>query len=278
MIDIHTHLHPPRLFAAIRRWFAERSAWRIEHPTEPEQVANTLRKSGVERFVFCSYAHKPQIARELNAWLAQTSRDLAGYGLPLATVHLDDPDCAGDIRSALADGCIGLKIHEDVQRLAVDDPRFDPVFAAVTAADGFVLAHIGPVPWSSDTREGPRRVAAVLKRHAQLRFVVAHMGVPDTHEYLALTARFPNLFVDTTMAFASADLRTRASAPEIEAASNSIVYGSDYPNIPYDYLQESKALAALGLSGLAMRSILRDNARRLSSRLATGAEGLSPTG
>ena len=48
VIDVHTHLHPPRLFAAIRRWFAERSPWVLEHPTEPHEVARVLREHGVE--------------------------------------------------------------------------------------------------------------------------------------------------------------------------------------------------------------------------------------
>src|SRR5450432_3420353 len=104
MIDVHTHLHPPRLFAAIRRWFAERSDWQLEHPTEPAVVASALREAGVERFVFCSYAHTAGMARELNAWLAQTSRDLGGYGLPLATAFLGDPDHREDARIALDDG------------------------------------------------------------------------------------------------------------------------------------------------------------------------------
>jgi predicted TIM-barrel fold metal-dependent hydrolase len=268
MVDIHTHLHPPRLFAAIRRWFAERSSWAIDHPTEPTEVAAGLRRMGVERFVFCSYAHKPHMARELNAWLAQTARDLGGYGLPLATAHLADPDPAGDLRAALDDGCIGLKVHEDVQGLAVDDPRFGPLFDLLSERAGFVLAHIGPIPWSQDTREGPRRVAAVLDRHPDLRFVVAHMGVPDTSAYLALTARYPNLFVDTTMAFSSADLLTTASVAEIEAASRAIVFGSDYPNIPYDYAADLRAIDALGLSAGARRAIFSANARRLCPRLA----------
>ncbi len=268
MIDVHTHLHPPRLFAAIRRWFAERSSWRIDHPTDPAAVAATLRAAGVERFVFCSYAHKAGIARELNGWLVATSRELGGYGLPLATIHLDDAAYLDDLHLALAAGCIGLKIHEDVQGFGVDDPRLAPVFETLAAANGFVLAHIGPIPWSNDTRGGPGRVASVLARHPRLRLVVAHMGVPDTLAYFALAARFANLFVDTTMAFASDDLRTTAEAADIEAASGSIVYGSDYPNIPYPYEAERAAIGALGLSPWALSQIWTRNARRLSPHLA----------
>lgn len=269
MVDVHTHLHPPRLFAAIRRWFAERSTWRIDHhPTEPADVAAVLRAAGVERFVFCSYAHKPGMARDLNGWLAQTSRALGGFGLPLGTVHLDDPSPLGDVRDALDDGCIGLKIHEDVQRVAADDPRFDPIYELLAEREGFVLAHVGPIPWSRETRQGPQRVAAILDRHPGLRFVVAHMGVPETLDYLALAAARPNLFVDTTMAFASADLRTSATATDIEAAAGSIVYGTDYPNIPYAYEAERTAIGELGLSAAAARAIFADNARRLSPALA----------
>ena len=268
MIDIHTHLHPPRLFAAIRRWFAEKSDWQIEHPSEPLAIASALREAGVERFVFCSYAHKPGMARDLNVWLAQTSRDLNGFGLPLATVHLDDPTSLADLQSALDDGCIGLKIHEDVQRLAIDDPRFAPVYAEIARRGGFVLAHLGPIPWSFDTRNAPIRLASVLARHPTLRFVVAHMGVPETLDYFSLARAHSNLFIDTTMAFASNDLRTNASAIEIERASGSIVYGTDFPNIPYAYDRERRGIEALGLSIAARAAIFSGNARRLHARLA----------
>src|SRR3984893_15704063 len=76
VIDVPTHLHPPRLFAAIRRWFAERSPWVLEHPTDPHEVARILREHGVEKFAFCSYAHKAGMAREVNAWLDGTGRAL----------------------------------------------------------------------------------------------------------------------------------------------------------------------------------------------------------
>ena len=90
-IDIHTHLHPERLSRAIRRWFAERSTWKLEYPSEPEEVAAFLAAQGVERFVYFSYAHKAGMAREINTWL-HAIRPRVPVGLPLGTVHPDDPD------------------------------------------------------------------------------------------------------------------------------------------------------------------------------------------
>ncbi len=269
MIDFHTHLHPPRLFAAIRRWFAEHSAWDMaSQPVTPEDIAAALRTAGVERFVFFSYAHKPAMAAELNAWLVATAQRLGGVGIPLGTVHLDDADPAGDLARALDGGCAGLKIHEDVQRLAVDDPRFDPVYDEIERRRGVVVAHVGPIPWRYEPEAGAVRVARVLERHPNLQFCVAHMGVPDTARYYAMMERFANLYVDTTMLFALGSPVTGANAgafarDAVAAHATRIVYGTDFPNIPYPYERERAGLDALGLPAEALDAIFAGNARRL---------------
>lgn len=274
MIDLHTHLHPPRLFAAIRRWFSERSTWKLEHPTEPQAVSGALRAHGVWKFVFCSYAHRAGMARSLNDWLTQTARELQGHGVPLATIHLDDAEYLEDLERALGDGCVGLKIHEDVQRLLVDDERFSPVYERL-GEEGFVLAHVGAIPWRAPTG-GIARVERVLRRHPKLRFVVAHMGGLDAVAYLLLSERYPNLYLDTTMAFAKdSPMSLDLDAQLIEWHADQILYGTDYPNIPYAYDDERRGIEALGLSQAARRKILRDNAARLL-RLATGDRSSPP--
>ena len=269
MIDIHTHLHPPRLFAAIRRWFAEHSDWDLtSQPSDPHTIARTLRENGVERFVFCSYAHKPGIARELNTWLAATSRELDSYGLPLATVHLDDASYVDDFSAALDAGCVGIKIHEDVQRLWIDDPRFEPILAIAEWRGAFVLVHVGHIPWSNDTRDGPRRIATLLRRHPNLNILVAHMGAPDTARYLALMDQHRGLYLDTTMGIAPDSPMRTGNLHELPLAEHAdrIVYGTDFPNIPYCYGSEAAGIRELGLSPGQTAQILRGNAAALLAR------------
>jgi predicted TIM-barrel fold metal-dependent hydrolase len=279
MIDIHTHLHPPKLFKAIRRWFAERSSWDISgHPTEPSDVAAALRAAGVDRFVFFSYAHKTGMARELNAWLARTSRELGGYGLPLATVHLDDPTYVDDITAALDDGCLGLKVHEDVQQLAVDDRRFDAVYRTMAERGAFLLVHAGPIPWKRVADEGAARVEAVLKRHPALDVVVAHFGDPDTHRYFEMMESHPRLHLDTTMVFAAGS--PIGAPPEydpalFEAHPDRVLYGTDYPNIPHPYLSERAGIERLGLSPATLAAVLHGNAARLIDGVRLANEGKS---
>jgi predicted TIM-barrel fold metal-dependent hydrolase len=187
----------------------------------------------------------------------------------LATVHLDDPEPLGDLRAAFDDGCIGLKIHEGVQLLAVDDPRFDPLFALIAEREGFVLVHVGHVPWQDQTDGGPARIARVLERHPRLRIVVAHFGVPDWAAYGAMMPRHPNLFLDTTMAFtAGSPLLADTDRAFVESIAGSIVFGSDYPNIPSAYGSDLVGLEALALEPSTLRKIVHANARRLSPVLA----------
>ncbi len=269
MIDIHTHLHPPRLFAAIRRWFADRSAWDLSaQPTDPQEVASVLRAAGVERFVFCSYAHKPGIARELNAWLAATSRDLDGYGVPLATVHVEDAAAVADIRAALDAGCVGLKLHEDVQRFAVDDRRLAAIYDELEAGGAFLLVHVGPIPWSFPRDAGAARVERVLARHPSLAIVVAHYGVPDSARYFELMARHPNLYLDTTMVFAGeSPMRDSSATALVATRPDRVLYGTDFPNIPHAYGSERAGIERLQLEAPALHAVLHANAARLLGRV-----------
>jgi len=267
MIDIHTHLHPDPLFRAIRRWFAENSPWKLHHPTTPDMVAKCLKEHGVERFVFCSYAHKTGIASDLNAWLINTSKDLHGYGLPLLTVHLDDPDYVDYARDALKAGAIGMKIHEDVQGLKVDDKRFQPVYSMIEEKGGFVLAHVGPIPWIQIPKEGLARVQRVVESNPNLNFVVAHMGAPDTHEYLQLLQKHKSLYLDTTMCYCEVTAGgTRTESNELEPCADKILFGSDWPNVPHEYSAEPNDLKASGLSDRALSLIMHENASRLLAR------------
>src|SRR5262249_46552739 len=153
------------------------------------------------RFVFSSYAHKTGMARELNTWLTETARSLDYYGLPLATVHLDDADYVSDMSTAFKQGCVGLKIHENVQKLSVDDERFEPVLEMVSEQSGFVLLHVHQTLNGVTKIAAPKRVEEVLKNHPRLKILIAHLGGKDAPEFMRMTERYSNLWLDTTWVF-----------------------------------------------------------------------------
>ena len=268
-IDIHTHLHPERLFRAIRRWFAEHSDWRFDSPTEPELVAAFLRDRGVERFVYFSYAHKAGIAREINAWLHGV-RLRVPDGIPLGTIHPDDPDLMEAVDEALLGyGFHGFKFHINVQRFFPDDPRVLPVYQRLFDLDRLLLIHVGTAPWPNGF-DGYPRFERVMDMFPNLKVVVAHMGSFETRRFFGLMERCPNLYLDTTMAFApirheyrKIDTRlNRISVPNDDLLrwQDRIVFGSDFPNLPYPYEEERDALWLRDLPPAVYRKIFHDNA------------------
>jgi predicted TIM-barrel fold metal-dependent hydrolase len=270
-VDVHTHLHPEGLFRAIRRWFAERSDWRLEYPTDPEWVAGFLRARGVERFAFFSYAHKPGIARGLNAWLHETARRIPA-GIPLGTIHPDDPDML-DVADEALDvyGFPGFKFHINVQRFFPDDPRVLPVYERLVAKRRLLLIHVGTAPWPNEF-DGFPRFERVMRMFPGLTAIVAHMGLYETRQFLGLMEECPALYLDTTGAFSPLSPMYRQpgrGGPEdignddLIRWQDRIVFGSDFPNTPYDYEEERRPLWERDLPLTVYRKIFRDNAARL---------------
>jgi uncharacterized protein len=268
--DVPVHLHPPRLGDAIQRHFAH-EGWVARHPFEPSKVAAALAERGVERFCFFSYAHKSGMARELNRWVAETASGLTG-AIGIGTLHPDDPDV--DAIAAEATGPLGLrgfKFHHSVQRFHVDDPRLFAVYERAEAAGHLLVLHVGTMPYR-DPFTGIERFRRVLARFPRLTAIVAHMGAFESDAFLDLLGAHPNLYVDTTMALAPAAGRYVGSDPTAisDAAlirwQDRILFGSDFPLIPYDYDEERRWAWDRTLPDAVRRKIFHDNAARLLAR------------
>ena len=265
-VDAHVHLHPEPLARAIERWFAAHG-WVNAHAFDPAAVADTLRARGVHRFCFFSYAHKPGMSRELNRWLSAQAARLPDT-VALGTLHPDDPDL--DAVAAEATGELGLrgfKFHHSVQRFHVDDERLFGVYERAEAAGHVFVLHVGTMPYR-DPFTGVERFARLMARFPRLRVCVAHMGAFQSAEFLALLARYPHLHVDTTMAmsalatpYVGAD-PTAVSNADLVAHQDRILFGSDFPLIPYDYDEERRWAWERGLDASVRRKILHDNALR----------------
>ena len=269
-IDVHVHLHPPRLADAIQRHFAG-EGWVARHPFEPAKVAATLADRGVERFCFFSYAHKPGMARELNRWVAQTASTLPA-AIGIGTLHPEDPDV--DAVAAEATGPLGLrgfKFHHSVQRFRVDDERLYGVYERAEAAGHLFVLHVGTLPYR-DAFTGVDGFRRVLARFPRLTAIVAHMGAFESDAFLALLDAHPNVYVDTTMAMAAAATAYVGADPAAisDAAlirwQDRILFGSDFPLIPYDYDEERRWAWDRALPDAVRRKIFRDNAARLLDR------------
>lgn len=96
---------------------------------------------------------------------------------------------------------------------------------------------------------------------------MAHMGMPEYADFLALAERYGEVRLDTTMAFTDFSERL-APFPEGELGrladlGDRILLGTDFPNIPYGYVHQLEALERLGLGDDWLRAVCHGNSERL---------------
>jgi hypothetical protein len=85
------------------------------------------------------------------------------------------------------------------------------------------------------------------------------LGTDEYSEYKLLIERYDNLWLDTTMVLADYFPGHRPP-PLKEFRPDRIMYGTDFPNIPFAWDRELKRLAKSGLPEKTMGLILGKNA------------------
>ncbi|AXT86874.1 amidohydrolase [Aeromicrobium sp. A1-2] len=267
IIDVHTHFMPPAILAKVWAYFDAAGPmlgreWPITYRgTDDERVAQ-LRAMGVRKFSTLSYAHKPGIAEFMNDWTTQFAEQTPD-ALRSAT-FFPEPDAATYVPKLIADGVEVFKAHVQVGNFAPNDPLLEPVWEVLAASGTPIVLHAGSGPAPGE-HTGPANVADVLTRHPDLALVIAHLGMPEVAEFLDLAERYDNVRLDTTMAFVDfwgvpvpAEI-----VPRLGDLQDKILFGTDFPNIPYAYAHQVEVLQRLDLGDDWMRSVLWHNGSEL---------------
>ena len=267
VFDAHVHLFPERVFDAIWRWFGQH-AWPIRYRLYSEDVVRFLTERGVQRFTALVYAHRPGMAGALNQFVHELGRAHSQV-VPLGTVLPGEPDAEAVVRDALGRLKLrGLKLHCHVQRMAPDAPALDVVYRVAEELERPVVIHAGREPNSKayglDTRElcGAPMVERVLQRFPRLKLVVPHLGADEFEAYEALMGQFENLYLDTTMMVAG---YFPIAPPEsmLRKFGDRLLYGTDFPNIPYAWDRELRLLQGSAVPQEARDALFWGNAERL---------------
>jgi uncharacterized protein len=178
---------------------------------------------------------------------------------------------AGYLERALTGGARCVKVHVQVGGFDPRDPLLDPAWAMLAEASVPVVVHCGhgPIPGRFT---GLDVFEQVLSAHPQLVAVLAHAGLPDYIGALDLLRRYPRVHMDTTMvgvafteAFAPVPPDWPARLPDV---ADRVVLGTDFPNIPYDYATQLRAIAGWAaaddrLGAGFLRAVLHDTPTRL---------------
>ncbi|WP_328988815.1 amidohydrolase [Kribbella sp. NBC_01245] len=269
LVDVHVHFLPDPVMDAVWAYFdqAERHygvAWPINYRTDVATRLKTLQDLGVRAFPALVYPHKPDMAAWLNEWARAFAKDTPGC--VASGTFYPEPGAASYVAKAIEQGTRVFKVHVQVGDYDPRDQELDRVWGLLAEAGTPVVVHCGsgPIP---GRHTGPGPFGDVLKRHPRLTAVIAHLGMPEYDEHLAMAEGYPNVHLDTTMActpFTEAlaplpkDLR-----PRLGALQDKVVLGTDFPNIPYEYAVQLEALENLGLGDDWLRAVCWDNGKGL---------------
>jgi hypothetical protein len=273
LADIHVHFLPPRMLRRVWGHFDMAgprvgTSWPIIYRWSDEDRVAHLETLGVRAYTALAYAHKPDMAADLNAWTLDFAARTPGC-VPTATFFPED-GVNRYARAAIDAGARVFKVHVQVGDFNPAHSRLDAVWGVLADAQIPVVVHAGsgPVP---NAHTGPEPFAAVLRRHPALTAVIAHLGAPEYVEFLELAEKYERVALDTTMAFttffeAQAPF-PRAILPRLRdlGLAGKVLLGSDFPNLPYPYAEQLAALTALDLGDDWLRAVCWQNAATLLS-------------
>lgn len=274
VVDLHVHFLPERVMNKVWGYFdhAEQhygTAWPVQYKvSEPDRLA-VLRELGVSRFAPLVYPHKPGMAAWLTEWALEFAARVPA-AVPTATLF-PEPGVADYVRAALDAGARVFKMHVQVGAFDPRDELLDEAWGLLADAGVPVVIHCGngPIPGA---HTGMDVFAEVLAAHPALTAVLAHAGMPEFDAALDLVARFPRVYLDTTMVGTPFSLRMAPLPADWTARlaehADRIALGTDFPNIPYDYATQLRAIAGWAaaderLGDDFLRAVLHDTPARL---------------
>ena len=262
-VDAHVHFFPDDLFSAVWQWF-DQFGWPIRYRLNSPEIINFLLSRGVNHVVALHYAHKPGIARELNSYMTELSQSHTGL-TALATVFPGEKNAVEILTDAFQDGLSGVKLHCHVQCFDMNSSHMNEIYEICTAHQKPLIMHVGREPKSPAYPCDPynlcnaNKLEKVLKDYPYLNLCVPHLGADEFDAYIGLVAKYDNLWLDTTMTLAGY-LPMNYFPKLTEMRADRIMFGTDFPNLPYAWDREVRRLIELKLSDDTLERILGKNA------------------
>jgi predicted TIM-barrel fold metal-dependent hydrolase len=272
LFDVHVHFMHPKVLAKVWAYFDEAGPllgrpWPIAYRGSDDERVGHLRSMGVQHFSTLSYAHRPGVATFMNDWTLAFA-DRVPEALRSATFY-PEPEAAAYVPALVDAGVEVFKAHLQVGDFAADDTLLDPVWGTLAESGTPVVLHAGSGP-APGAHTGPDGVARVLERFPGLRLVVAHLGMPEYQAFLDLADRYPEVRLDTTMVLVDfwgpSDDLAAALRPRLADLGDRVLFGTDFPNIPYRYAHQVEVLQRLGLGDDWLRRVLWHNGATLFGR------------
>ncbi|MBF0113337.1 MAG: amidohydrolase [Desulfamplus sp.] len=264
VIDTHVHIFPSRILSAIRKWF-DANAWHIRYQLTSSEIFEFLLSCKIKHIVALQYAHKPGISQQLNRYMSKKCKEYENRVTGMATVFPGEENAEIILQEAFDSGLGGVKLHSHVQCFDMNSEDMNLIYECCQRNSKPIVMHVGREPKSTAYNCDPyllcsaEKLERVLKSFPSLKICVPHLGFDETAAYRKLIENYDNLWLDTTMVITNYfSIKEKINLGNYRA--DRIMYGSDFPNIPYAWDRELNELIKLAISDDAIEKISYKNA------------------
>ena len=256
IIDFHTHIYPCKIAAKASKAIGDFYDAPMMYNGLVEELLESGRKIGVDRYVVHSAASTPTQVESINNFIAsqvQEHTEFLGYG----TMHPAYENFEAELDRLMSLGLKGVKFHCDFQKFQADCPEMDGIYDACAARGLPVIFHAGDSRYDFS---GPARIAHVLDKHPDLTVIAAHFGGYTEWDKAMELLAGRNVYFDTSSTLWKLPVE-KADAMIKRHGYQKILFGSDFPM--WDHAQELERFNQLNLTSAEREAVLGGNAARL---------------
>lgn len=172
IIDAHCHIYPDKI--AQKASYSTATFYKL--PPSLDGKVSTLiehgERAGIEHFIVQSVATTPKQVSSINNFIVEAVAESGGRFTGLGTLHPDSEDMKADVNEIIALGLKGVKLHPDIQRVQLDDPRMHKMYELCEGRLP-MLIHTGDHRYDTSN---PNRMIPILEKYPKLTVIGAHFG------------------------------------------------------------------------------------------------------
>lgn len=264
VIDAHVHIAPAGVFNAVWKWF-DKNAWSIRYQMTSSRIFQFLLSHGIKHIIALQYAHKPGMARQLNKYMSEKCKEFGNQVTGMATVFPGEDNAQKILQDAFDSGLGGLKLHAHVQCFDMNADDMNGLYECCQINKKPVITHVGREPnspaYSCDPYQlcSAQKLERILIDFPGLKICVPHLGFDEISAYKKLIEKYDNLWLDTAMVMTEY-FPIKEKIELVHYRSDRIMYGSDFPNIPFAWDRELKQLKTFNLSCEIIEKMMFKNA------------------
>ncbi|MEG1524541.1 MAG: amidohydrolase family protein [Clostridia bacterium] len=256
-IDTHCHIYPDAIAARAVVGIGNFYNRPLMYDGRVCTLLAEGKRAGIVHFIVSSVATTPHQVKAINMFIAKTVQQHKDEMTGLGTLHPDSTDQAGDVRQLLELGLVGVKLHPDTQKVAVDDPRYLKIFELCEGVLP-ICCHMGDNRYDYSN---PNRVIPVLRSFPDLCLIGAHFGGWSIWKEAApKLCEYSNLMVDCSSALFALTPEEALHIIRLYGAQR-VIFGTDYPM--WSAVEERNRFDSLALTEKEQMEILYQNAAEL---------------